>query len=220
MSESHGNPMTGRRWRWSGLLAAAALVLGGLLPTVSRADAVEQLRAFVRDTRTGQASFTQTVRSTDGQRETRSSGDFAFARPDRFRFEYRRPFEQLIVADGQKIWIFDPELNQASSRPLALALGATPAALLAGAALEPAFELRPLPAAEGLSWAQATPRETGGAFQHMRVGFRGAALAVVEITDSFGQVSTLRFGDFTLNAALPAEQFRFRPPPGADVIEQ
>ena len=187
---------------------------------VARADAVDTLREFVRDVKSGQAAFTQTVTSADGTRKKLSSGDFEFARPNRFRFSYSKPFEQLIVADGQKVWIYDTDLNQASSRKLTQALGSTPAALLAGAALEPEFSLSAEPARDGLEWALATPRAKDGAFQSMRVGFSGKLLSVVEITDSFGQRSRLVFSRFASNPVLSSERFRFVPPAGADVIEQ
>lgn len=197
-------------------LTAVLLALTGL----ARADAVDTLRDFVRDVRTGQSAFTQTVTSADGARKKASSGEFEFARPNRFRFNYSKPFQQLIVGDGQKVWIYDADLNQASSRRVAQALGATPAALLAGASLEPDFVLSPQPALEGLEWALATPRAKDGAFQSMRVGFRGKELAAVEVVDSFGQRSRLDFERFTANAPVAAERFRFVPPAGADVIEQ
>lgn len=198
------------------MFIAAAL----LAATAAQADAVDTLRAFVRDVKTGQATFTQTVTSADGKRKKTSSGEFEFARPDRFRFAYSKPFEQLIVADGQKVWMFDPELNQASSRKLAAAIGATPAALLAGSSLDADFKLSAEPSIAGLDWALATPKAKDGAFQQMRVGFRGKDLAVVEITDSFGQRSRLEFGRFNGNAPVADTRFRFVPPAGADVIEQ
>ena len=102
----------------------------------ARADAVETLRDFIRDVKTGRAQFTQVVTSPDGVKKKSSSGTFEFARPNRFRFAYAKPFEQLIVGDGQKVWIFDADLNQASSRKFSSAVGATPAALLAGGALD------------------------------------------------------------------------------------
>ena len=202
--------MTLRPWIALMLTAAASL---------AQADAVDTLREFVRDVKSGQASFTQTVVSTDGARKKTSSGQFEFARPNRFRFTYTKPFEQLIVADGQKVWIFDTDLNQASSRAIGQALGATPAALLAGGSLDAEFALAPLPARDGLDWALATPKAKDGPFQSMRVGFRGKELAAVEITDSFGQVSRLQFTQYQANTPVVAERFRFVPPFGADVIE-
>jgi len=203
--------MNSRLWIAS-LLAATTMA--------ARADAVDTLREFVRDVKSGQAAFTQTVTSTDGTRKKVSSGQFEFARPNRFRFTYTRPFEQVIVADGQKVWIYDADLNQASSRRIAQALGATPAALLAGGSLDGEFLLAPQPSRDGLDWALATPRAKDGPFQSMRVGFRGKELAAVEITDSFGQLSLLQFSGYQANTPVVAERFRFVPPAGADVIEQ
>ena len=187
---------------------------------LARADAVDTLKEFVHDVKTGRAAFTQVVTSPDGFKKKNSSGTFEFSRPNRFRFSYLKPFEQLIVADGQKVWIFDADLNQASSRKLSAALGSTPAALLAGGSLEKDFDLSAAPSKDGLDWAQALPRAKDGAFQSMRVGFRGKDLAAVEIVDSFGQRSLLQFTQFMANVNLPAESFKFTVPPGADVIEQ
>ena len=188
--------------------------------SAARADAVDTLREFVRDVKSGQATFTQTVTSADGAKRKTSSGDFEFARPNRFRFGYTKPFEQLIVADGQKVWIYDKDLNQASSRAVAKAIGSTPAALLAGGSLEQDFALSPLPSSQGLDWALATPKVKDGPFQSMRVAFRGKELAEVEIADAFGQRSLLVFSAFKANVALAPERFRFSVPAGADVVEQ
>ena len=158
--------------------------------------------------------------SPDGAKKKTSSGSFEFARPNRFRFVYAKPFEQVIVADGQKVWIYDADLNQASSRKFDSALGATPAALLAGGSLDKDFALAPLPARDGLAWVQATPKAQDGAFISLRVGFRGKELAAVEIVDAFDQRSLLQFSAFAAGVSLPAETFQFKPPPGADVIEQ
>jgi outer membrane lipoprotein carrier protein len=187
---------------------------------LARADAVDTLKEFVRDVKTGRAAFTQVVTSPDGVKKKNSSGTFEFSRPNRFRFAYLKPFEQVIVADGQKVWIFDADLNQASSRKLSAALGNTPAALLAGGSLDKDFDLSAMPAKDGLDWAQALPRTKDGAFQSMRIGFKGRDLAAVEIVDSFGQRSLLQFTQFVANPSLPADSFKFTPPAGADVIEQ
>jgi outer membrane lipoprotein carrier protein len=186
----------------------------------ARADAVDTLRDFVRDVKSGRSAFSQTVTSTDGARKKTSSGQFEFLRPGRFRFNYTKPFEQLIVADGVKVWIYDVDLNQASSRKLAQALGATPAALLTGASLDSDFVLTAQPAKDGLDWALATPKAKDGPFQSMRVGFKGRDLSAVEIVDSFGQRSLLQFSRFEANVALDAARFNYTPPAGADVIEQ
>jgi len=206
-------------------------VLGPLLllaTSAAHADAVERLREFAREVKGGETAFTQTVTSPDGARRKVSSGTFSFLRPNRFRFAYAKPFEQLIVCDGQKVWIYDADLNQASSRPLAKALGQTPAALLAGAAPDADFTLANDAARDGLEWLKATPKQREGAtFQSLRVAFKGKELAAVEIVDNFGQRSLLRFngwaaaGSSGAAAALPAPaQFRFVAPAGAEVLEQ
>lgn len=198
------------------LLALGALVLTGL----ARADAVQTLKDFGREVKSGKAEFTQTVTSPDGQRKKSSSGSFEFQRPNQFRFVYTKPFEQLIVGDGQKVWIYDPDLKQASARRLSAALGATPAALLAGANLEKDFELKALPAAQGLDWVQAQPRQADSGLQNLKIGFKGRELAAIEVVDGFGQRSLLQFSGVQANAPVAAERFRFVLPPGADLIEQ
>ncbi len=202
-------------------VAASLIAFASLFATAAaRADSVETLRDFVRDVKTGRASFTQTVTAPDGAKRRSSSGSFEFSRPNRFRFAYAKPFEQLIVADGQKVWIFDADLNQVSVRKFSSALGATPAALLAGGSLEKDFDLSSQAPLDGLDWALALPKVKDGAFQSVRIGFKGKTLAAVEITDAFGQRSMLQFTQMTANAAVPADTFRFTPPAGADVIEQ
>ena len=191
-----------------------------LAPIAAHADAVDALKAFVQQVKTGRATFTQTVTSPDGAKTKTSSGSFEFARPDRFRFAYTKPFEQLIVADGQKVWIYDSDLNQVSSRKLSQALGATPAALLAGGDLSRDFDVLAEPAKDGLDWAKATPKTKDGAFESMRIGFKGKQLAAVEITDNFAQRSRLTFAQFVANVELPPESFKFVIPKGVDVLEQ
>ena len=199
------------------LIAAFALGLGTI---TAHADSVDTLRDFIRDVKTGRAQFTQTVTSPDGAKKKTSSGSFEFSRPNRFRFVYAKPFEQVIVADGQKVWIYDADLNQASSRKFNSALGATPAALLAGGSLDKDFALTPLPTKDGLDWVQALPKAKDGAFKSVQVGFRGKELAAVEIVDAFDQRSLLQFSQFTAGVGVSPEAFQFKPPVGADVIEQ
>ena len=201
-------------------LAGLGLMLALGVAAPAWADAVDTLRDFVREVKSGRASFTQTVTSADGARKKSSSGQFEFLRPNRFRFSYAKPFEQLIVADGTLVWIHDTDLNQVSSRPVAQALGATPAALLTGGDIDRDFVLSALPSAEGLVWVQATPRAKDGPFQSLKLGFRGRDLAAVDIVDAFGQRSLLQFTRFEANVSLQPEAFRFTPPPGADVIRQ
>lgn len=197
-----------------------AAALFAFASVAAHADAVDMLKEFVREVKTGRAAFTQTVIAPDGAKRRSSSGSFEFARPNRFRFAYAKPFEQVIVADGQKVWIFDADLNQVSVRAFNSALGATPAALLAGGSLEKDFDLSNEPSKDGVDWALATPKNKDGAFQSVRVGFKGKTLAAIEITDSFGQRSLLFFSQMLSNPVIAADAFRYTPPAGADVIEQ
>jgi outer membrane lipoprotein carrier protein len=186
----------------------------------AQADAVDTLREFAREVKTGRASFTQTVSAPDGARKKISSGDFEFARPDRFRFVYRKPFEQQIVADGRKVWLYDVDLNQVTVRLMSQALGATPAALLAGAAMDKDFELSAAPSIDGVDWVQARPRvQDAASIKSIRVGFRAKSLAALEIVDAFGQRSLLQFSAVEANPRLADDRFRFVPPKGVDLIE-
>jgi outer membrane lipoprotein carrier protein len=197
------------------------------LAAAAHAGAMESLENFVRNAKTGRADFTQviTAPAREGQaaRTKNSSGTFEFQRPNRFRFEYRKPFEQTIVADGQTLWLHDKDLNQVSQRKQAKVLASTPAALIASApdleTLKRDFELQALPDQNGLQWVQATPRQKEGQLTNMKVGFRGDQLAALEILDSFGQRSVLTFNGMQVNTAVSADAFRFTPPKGADVVQ-
>ena len=199
------------------------VLLTGLLLAgsgLARADAVAALKDFVREIKSGRAQFSQTVTAPDGKRTKTSSGSFEFQRPNQFRFAYAKPFEQLIISDGKKVWIFDPDLNQASSRKMDQALGATPAALLAGTNLERDFELKAQASSQGLDWVQATPRQADGGLQSLKIGFKAKELAAIEILDGFGQRSLLQFTAVATNVTVAPERFRFVLPAGADLIEQ
>ncbi len=192
------------------------------------ATGLDGLEAFVKTVKTARTDFTQvvTVPAKEGQaaRTKTSSGTFEFSRPGRFRFVYKKPFEQTIVADGQTLWLYDVDLNQVTARAQAKALGSTPAALIASAAdlkaLESDFALKADADSEGLEWVLATPKTKDSALQAVRVGFKAGELVVLEIVDSFGQKSSLRFNAFKANVALEATAFQFKPPAGADVIRQ
>ncbi|WP_026096284.1 outer membrane lipoprotein chaperone LolA [Ideonella sp. B508-1] len=181
------------------------------------AGAADALRAFVQDAKAGRASFTQTVHAPNGNRTKVSTGRFEFSRPNRFRFEYQKPYAQTIVSDGEKVWFHDPDLNQVTVRKLGDALGSTPAAILAGQSIERDFDLKDQPDQDGLSWVLATPKGKDGTIQSLRVGFKGRSLSVIEIADSFGQRSVLQFADLQILPSLPQATFHFAVPAGADV---
>ncbi|MHB1124388.1 MAG: outer membrane lipoprotein chaperone LolA [Ramlibacter sp.] len=207
-------------------LIAFTILAGSLL--AAHASGLDSLEKFVQTARTGRAEFTQVVTSParEGQsaRTKKSSGTFEFARPDRFRFNYRKPFEQTIVADGQTLWLYDADLRQVTQRKQAQVLGSTPAALIASApdlaTLRRDFELQAAGEKDGLQWVQATPKNKEGQLHSMRVGFRGDQLAALEILDSFGQRSLLTFGKMQVNAPVGPEVFNFKPPQNADVVKQ
>ncbi len=196
--------------------------------TLAHADGLKSLESFMKATQTGRADFNQTVTSPpkEGQtaRTKTSSGSFAFQRPGRFKFVYQKPFEQTIVADGQTLWLYDADLNQVTQRAQAQALGSTPAALLASApdlsALKADFTLESAPDQDNLHWVLASPKAKDGQIKSVRVGFAGDQLAALDILDSFGQRSLIRFTGMQANAALPAGTFQFKPPAGADVLKQ
>lgn len=184
------------------------------------AEPADRLRAFVAEVPSGRARFEQTVTAPDGASRKASSGRFEFARPGRFRFDYEKPYPQTIVSDGRRVWMHDPDLNQVSVRRVDDALGATPAALLAGASMDRDFTLRNEAPRDGLAWVRATPKAADGAFEWMAVGFRDATPARIEILDRFGQRTVLRLIDFDPQATIAPDRFAFTPPPGADVVEQ
>lgn len=192
------------------------------------AGGLESLENFVKSAKSGKADFTQVVTSPskDGQvpRSKTSSGTFEFSRPGKFKFVYKKPFEQTIVADGQTLWLYDVDLNQVTARSQATVLGSTPAAVIASApdlrALQADFTLQAAPDKDGMEWVLASPKAKEGSLQSVRVGFKGTSLAALEILDSFGQQSRLSFGAFTVNAGVDGAAFQFKPPAGADVIRQ
>ncbi len=210
-------------------LGFLALCAGGAV----HAAGMDSLDIFLRTVTGARAEFTQVVTAParDGQvaKTKTSTGSFEFSRPGRFRFVYRKPFDQTIVADGQTLWLFDADLNQVTARKQAQVLGSTPAALIASApdlrALQAEFSLQSAPDKDGLEWVVATPKARDGQLQSVRVGFKSGAnksvnLAALEILDSFGQRSVLTFSRVELNPALPADTFVFKPPAGADLIRQ
>ena len=220
--------------------AALVITLGLFLAMFSVAARAQQsgdrglqsLENFVKNTQSGRAAFSQVVTAPakDGQvaKTKTSSGSFEFLRPNRFKFLYKKPFEQSIVSDGQTLWLHDVDLKQVTSRKLAQVLNGTPAAVIAAAAdqkgLEADFLLAPLPEKNGLQWVRAIPKTKDGQLQSISVGFKvtsqGSELAMLEILDSFGQTSAMSFTQFEVNPPLSASTFQFKVPQGVDVMRQ
>ena len=194
----------------------AALLVSAVLANAASTD---RLRTFVEQTRSASAEFSQTVVDRGGKRIQQANGNLQFSRPGKFRWTYRAPYEQLIVGDGTKLWIFDKDLNQVTARKLDDALGASPAALLAGDnAIEKNFNLKNVAAKDGLEWLEATPKSNETTFEQIRMGFKGADLDTMELKDQFGQLTVIHFTDLKRNPALSPDLFTFTPPQGADVI--
>lgn len=183
------------------------------------ADATEDLKRFFSETSSYTAEFEQVVVDETGAEIDRSEGMFWIERPGRFRWEYSRPSEQIIVGTGESIWIYDVELEQATQRRSADAISRTPAALLAGEGeLEANFSIEDLGRQEGLDRVAMRPRDTDVGFNEIRIGFRDGSLAVLELQDAFDQTTRMQFSGVRENIDIPAERFAFTPPEGIDVI--
>lgn len=194
------------------LMCAATAYAGG----------IDKLKQFIGATRSAQASFTQVVLDQNGQRIQSANGVMQFLRPGKFRWTYAQPYEQLIVGDGRKFWLYDADLNQVTVRPLDAALGSSPAALLSGNnEIERSFVLGDRGSQKGLDWLEAIPRSSDSSFRRIRMAFDSQAnLVVMELLDLFGNTTVLRFSALKRNPSLPPELFRFEPPAGADVLSE
>jgi chaperone LolA len=189
------------------------------VPT-AHAAATDKLKSFIASTHSAQANFTQEVQDKNGKRIQSASGTMQFVRPGKFRWEYRKPYEQLIVGDGKKFWMYDVDLDQVTVKKLDAALGSSPAALLSGSnEIERGFVLKNIEARDGLEWLQAVPRSAESSFEKILIAFNAKSeLVVMELHDAFGHHTVLRFTELKRNPSLSSERFRFVPPKGADVL--
>ena len=196
------------------MLVVLMLSAGGAV-----ASGLDALHSFIAATASAEGEFEQKVYDRKGKLTQESSGTLAFQRPGRFRWTYAKPYAQLIVGDGAKVWVYDEDLNQVTVRRLDRALGSTPAALLAGSnEIERAFTLRDQGQNGGLEWVEAVPREKESNFESIRMGFGFSGLEIMELADSFGQTTVLKFTALHRNPKLNVALFKFAPPKGADVI--
>lgn len=218
-------PTVARSWRfYARARVLPAIVLSGLmaLPGLSRAvdTAQVQLQAFVEQVQSATGNFSQEQASSDGTPQRAQTGTFAFQRPGKFRWQVLTPYAQLIVADGQRVYQYDPDLDQVTERQAGQAIGASPAALLFGAgSLDDAFDLQARPDRDGLQWLRAVPKTPDAGFTHVDLGFSGGMPQRLELLDAFGQVSQIRFSDVQSNPDIPAAQFQFKVPAGADLVK-
>ena len=201
------------------LVRALLLVALLLSAAIARASGLDALRSFIAATGSAQGEFEQKVYDRNRKLTQEAGGTLAFQRPGRFRWTYVKPYAQLIVGDGAKVWVYDEDLKQVTVRRLDKALGSTPAALLAGSnEIERVFKLTDQGEKDGLEWVEAAPRVSESNFEKIRMGFGFSGLEIMELADSFGQTTVLKFTTFRRNPRLDPALFKFVPPPGADVI--
>ncbi|UCV06629.1 outer membrane lipoprotein chaperone LolA [Dechloromonas denitrificans] len=198
------------------MLSVAAVAV---LPLWAHAGAVDQLHQFLSSTRTLKAEFSQMVIGKGGRKPQQSSGLVAISRPGKLRWDIQKPYPQLVVGDGEKIWIYDTELKQITVRKAGQAINGSPAALLSGNNdLEKNFTLKDVGEAEGMVWVEAMPKASDSGFESVRLGFVGSDLKAMELHDSFGQTTHIRFSRLERNPVLPAATFKFTPPAGVDIV--
>jgi outer membrane lipoprotein carrier protein len=206
--------------RAASLVAAFVFVL----PAFASASALDQFRSFVSTTKAAKGEFTQRqMKQMDGTSKVSNAatGTFVFARPGKFVWTYQKPYEQLLQADGEKLYIYDKDLNQVTVKQLGNALGSSPAAILFGSNdLEKNFTLKEAGTKDGLEWLVATPKAKDTTFDSIGIGLKDGVPQAMELHDSFGQVSLLSFTKFEKNPAMAAQQFKFVVPKGADVFQQ
>ena len=197
---------------WVGAIASSSVA--------HAASAVDQLKTFVTSTRSAKGEFTQRILK-NGRPPQVSSGTFAFTRPGKFRWTVTKPFEQVLVADGQNLWIYDKDLNQVTVRTLNDALGESPAAILFGGNdLDKRFVVTEAGQRDGVEWFDAVPRNKESTFERVSIGMRNGVPEAMELRDAFGQVSVLQFQGFMRNIDVPTDSYVFVPPKGADVLKQ
>ena len=184
------------------------------------AGASDKLRSFISSSQSGQANFTQVVQDKKGKKIQSASGTMQFVRPGKFRWVYQKPYEQIIVGDGAKFWLYDVDLNQVTVKKLDAALGSSPAALLSGNnEIERAFVLKDNGEKDGLEWLEATAKAADTGFDNIDMAFNAQGdLVIMELRDAFGLKTEIRFSKMQRNPQLPAHLFKFAPPKGADVL--
>jgi len=212
-----------RATRNTALVCALAAATTLLVALPARAGGADQLRQFLTQTKTASGEFTQRVTGPNartGAKAQTSSGRFTFQRPGKFRWSYEKPYEQILVADGEKLFMFDKDLNQVTVKKLDAALPASPASILFGTnEFEREFEVKDGGTRDGLEWIDARPRKKDTTFERILVGFRDGLPAAMQLTDSFGQTTQLTFTKLERNPKIDPQGFKFTPPAGADVLE-
>lgn len=183
------------------------------------ADGVSSLRDFFNNTTTMRAQFSQVVNDKKGQKIQEVDGTMQLQRPNKFRWDYKKPYEQQIVSDGKQVFLYDTELQQVTIRELSKSLGSSPAALLAGGeAVEKSFTLKNATRKDGLTWVLALPKDKESGFDRVLLGFKADKLRKMELYDSFNHITHITFNEVERNPVLLDTTFLFTAPAGVDVV--
>lgn len=186
---------------------------------LAMADGVSSLRDFFNNTNTMRAQFIQVVNDKQGRKEQEVEGTMQLQRPNKFRWDYKKPYEQQIVSDGKQVFLFDTELQQVTIRELSKTLGSSPAAMLAGGEdVEKSFTLKNATRKDGLTWVLALPKNKESGFDRVLLGFKAEKLRKMELYDSFNHITHITFNEVERNPVLQDSTFLFTPPKGVDVV--
>ncbi|MGE4124411.1 MAG: outer membrane lipoprotein chaperone LolA [Pusillimonas sp.] len=201
-------------------MLVAGFVLG-VVPLFAGASTAEaQLRHFIENVTSASGQFQQHTVAAQGRGKPAQTGDFSFQRPGKFRWTVQKPFEQLLVSDGQQVMQYDPDLAQVTQRRVDQSIGASPAAILFGSgSLDASFQLGALADRDGLAWLRATPRGADSGFKYVDMAFDNNLPVRLELLDAFGQTTVIELGKVSVNPTLPASEFRFVAPAGVDVVK-
>ena len=205
----------GMNFATSALTAALLLAIS----TAANAGARDQLDAFSKGLKGLDGQFSQQVFDPRGKQKEASTGRVAVSAPRLFRWEYVKPYPQLIVADGKTVWVYDPDLQQASKRPQGVEEASSPLAILLDPAkLDRDFAVKEAGASNGIEWLQLTPKQADAAFKTAKLGFGKAGLAEMEYVDALGQRTKISFSGWKRNPGFAKGTFTYVPAKGVDVI--
>lgn len=209
---------------YSKLTQLAALAAFSCLPLLAGASAMEQFKHFLTNTQSARGEFAQVqVKQEAGEKlrmGTPATGTFLFSKPGKFIWTYQKPYEQILQSDGKTLYIYDKDLNQITTKKLDTALGASPAAILFGSTdIEKNFKISENGKRDGMEWIEVIPKNNENTFQRINIGLQNNVPAAMELYDTLGQLSLIKFTKFEKNPALKADTFKFIVPKGVDVFK-
>lgn len=200
-------------------LKIATLLCVLMLPFAAKADGVNSLKNFYAQTHAMRANFYQVVTDRQGRKVQEVYGEMQLKRPNKFRWDYNKPYEQQIISDGKQVWLYDIELAQVTVRELSKALGSSPAALLAGDDnLEKSFKFNNIDRKDDVEWVSADSKDKESGFEKILLGFKAGELQEMELVDSFGLQTRIVFNDVERNPVINTRTFLFKAPKGVDVV--